>query len=102
MSVDLGGRRIIKKKNNCKKEVQIHQFMFPHCVISQIKNTIKITPGGNNRKIIFVFFFQAEDGIRDDLVTGVQTCAIPISTSNGLACIFPETPALLIKTLISL
>src|SRR5258708_12020915 len=26
-----------------------------------------------------VFFFQAGDGIRDDLVTGVQTCALPIS-----------------------
>src|SRR5258708_13191124 len=26
-----------------------------------------------------MFFFQAEDGIRDDLVTGVQTCALPIS-----------------------
>src|SRR5207244_9833245 len=25
------------------------------------------------------FFFHAEDGIRDDLVTGVQTCALPIS-----------------------
>src|SRR5947208_12673192 len=25
------------------------------------------------------FFFQAEDGIRDDLLTGVQTCALPIS-----------------------
>src|SRR5258708_17975552 len=30
-----------------------------------------VGPGG--------FFFQAEDGIRDDLVTGVQTCALPIS-----------------------
>src|SRR5258708_29145794 len=29
--------------------------------------------------IFFFFFFQAEDGIRDDLVTGVQTCALPIS-----------------------
>src|SRR6266545_939086 len=28
----------------------------------------------------FFFFFQAEDGIRDKLVTGVQTCALPIST----------------------
>src|SRR5258708_21723143 len=28
------------------------------------------------------FFFQAEDGIRDDLVTGVQTCALPISSSR--------------------
>ena len=27
---------------------------------------------------ILVFFFQAEDGIRDRLVTGVQTCALPI------------------------
>src|SRR5205823_2207791 len=27
---------------------------------------------------IFCFFFQAEDGIRDELVTGVQTCALPI------------------------
>src|SRR5438552_6678154 len=29
--------------------------------------------------VIAVFFFQAEDGIRDDLVSGVQTCALPIS-----------------------
>src|SRR5438552_12777252 len=28
--------------------------------------------------MISFFFFQAEDGIRDDLVTGVQTCALPI------------------------
>src|SRR5216684_5802159 len=29
--------------------------------------------------MIFFFFFQAEDGIRDVAVTGVQTCALPIS-----------------------
>ena len=34
----------------------------------------------------FFFFFQAEDGIRDDLVTGVQTCALPISHSKVLRC----------------
>src|SRR5256885_8167770 len=28
---------------------------------------------------VFFFFFQAEDGIRDYKVTGVQTCALPIS-----------------------
>src|SRR2546425_3299871 len=28
--------------------------------------------------LCFFFFFQAEDGIRDKLVTGVQTCALPI------------------------
>src|SRR5256885_2612629 len=34
------------------------------------------------------FFFQAEDGIRDYKVTGVQTCALPIwrSASEGLLC----------------
>src|SRR5690606_39299262 len=30
----------------------------------------------------FVFFFQAEDGIRDFHVTGVQTCALPIFESE--------------------
>src|SRR6266481_335501 len=28
--------------------------------------------------MVFFFFFQAEDGIRDGTVTGVQTCALPI------------------------
>src|SRR5256885_9535378 len=31
------------------------------------------------------FFFQAEDGIRDYKVTGVQTCALPISLSCGMS-----------------
>src|SRR5205085_3822346 len=30
----------------------------------------------------FFFFFQAEDGIRDLTVTGVQTCALPISSAS--------------------
>src|SRR5206468_9876644 len=30
--------------------------------------------------LFFFFFFQAEDGIRDLIVTGVQTCTLPIST----------------------
>src|SRR5438034_1442042 len=30
--------------------------------------------------VFFFFFFQAEDGIRDHCVTGVQTCALPISS----------------------
>src|SRR3989441_1337039 len=32
----------------------------------------------------FFFFFQAEDGIRDKLVTGVQTCALPIVLASAL------------------
>src|SRR5699024_12211335 len=35
----------------------------------------------------FFFFFQAEDGIRDRNVTGVQTCALPIcGKANGRRC----------------
>src|SRR5215203_590439 len=33
---------------------------------------------------MFFFFFQAEDGIRDIGVTGVQTCALPILGDNAL------------------
>src|SRR5438093_7020007 len=32
---------------------------------------------------VLIFFFQAEDGIRDWSVTGVQTCALPISPVGG-------------------
>src|SRR5207248_6105767 len=32
--------------------------------------------------VFFFFFFQAEDGIRDRTVTGVQTCALPISLAQ--------------------
>src|SRR5438105_4817788 len=39
----------------------------------------------------YFFFFQAEDGIRDPLVTGVQTCALPISA--GLAWALAISPA---------
>src|SRR5947208_2903780 len=42
---------------------------------------------GRSASLATVFFFQAEDGIRDDLVTGVQTCALPIFQENG-----PERP----------
>src|SRR6266542_5617843 len=37
----------------------------------------------HNKKetIVVLFFFQAKDGIRDATVTGVQTCALPISST---------------------
>src|SRR5437879_11587910 len=34
---------------------------------------------------MYIFFFQAEDGIRDTSVTGVQTCALPIFVKAALA-----------------
>src|SRR5437763_11709652 len=59
--------------------------------------------------VVFFFFFQAEDGIRDTSVTGVQTCALPIfsasaakASSNGdrfkeceTASVTPPTDAIL-------
>src|SRR2546429_1299549 len=35
--------------------------------------------------VCWFFFFQAEDGIRDVAVTGVQTCALPILGDSGTA-----------------
>ena len=35
--------------------------------------------------LFFIFFFQAEDGIRDTSVTGVQTCALPILYKDSQA-----------------
>src|SRR6266404_6513592 len=42
---------------------------------------------------MFFFFFQAEDGIRDKLVTGVQTCALPISGTQVSGWLDAWTPA---------
>src|SRR5690606_39758493 len=46
-----------------------------------------------------VFFFQAEDGIRDFHVTGVQTCALPISCVLlvGMSTAVAFNPALALK-----
>src|SRR5258708_15001278 len=47
----------------------------------------------NITSLLIFFFFQAEDGIRDDLVTGVQTCALPISARAAIlpACVSTVT-----------
>src|SRR2546426_7013819 len=37
-------------------------------------------------RLLIFFFFQAEDGIRDYKVTGVQTCALPISSMRVASC----------------
>src|SRR4030066_2512383 len=47
--------------------------------------------------LFFLFFCQAEDGIRDSSVTGVQTCALPIcprsTTRSRSSTISPESIA---------
>src|SRR2546422_1584482 len=46
-------------------------------VVSQVVRIVNCCP------VFFFFFFQAEDGIRDVAVTGVQTCALPILFPAG-------------------
>src|SRR5260370_21348578 len=48
-------------------------------LVQQLKSSYYVA--GNY--IFLVFFFQAEDGIRDSSVTGVQTCALPILRAAG-------------------
>src|SRR5690625_5518642 len=45
----------------------------------------------NNTASLSFFFFQAEDGIRDGHVTGVQTCALPICPLSSRACAAART-----------
>src|SRR2546430_13067899 len=54
----------------------------PRCLLYLFLCTI-------SHRVLFFFFFQAEDGIRDLTVTGVQTCALPISFA-GAACGSPH------------
>src|SRR2546430_1894112 len=44
-------------------------------------NTVMTRSEFSAYHVFVFFFFQAEDGIRDLTVTGVQTCALPISRS---------------------
>mgnify|MGYP006982498723 CR=1 FL=1 len=53
------------RKDKERKEVR--------CGSERVEQSVSIDTG------LMIFFFQAEDGIRDRLVTGVQTCALPIS-----------------------
>ena len=39
---------------------------------------------GGGGGVLFFFFFHADDGLRCRLVTGVQTCALPILPAQGL------------------
>src|SRR5256885_10482596 len=47
--------------------------------------TVDVIWRGGEAEIVTIFFFQAEDGIRDYKVTGVQTCALPIWQEAGCA-----------------
>src|SRR5258706_7379793 len=59
---------------------------------------IQLTQHGFHRCLVVksvFFFFQAEDGIRDWSVTGVQTCALPISIEQVVKAARIPAPVLL-------
>src|ERR1022692_5101042 len=63
---------------------QLDGFMKQRCSTpfgseaTQAKRWLKCQPRSYERLEAYIFFFQAEDGIRDYKVTGVETCALPI------------------------
>src|SRR5256886_8920574 len=59
-----------------------HRKDMEAAMIRTIHRHIKILITGDFRTVSLVFFFQAEDGIRDLTVTGVQTCALPIYSNS--------------------
>src|SRR2546430_90436 len=58
-----------------------------HSARSALENHHELQNSAGARGSGVVFFFQAEDGIRDLTVTGVQTCALPIFARRVLAVV---------------
>src|SRR5215203_2784777 len=86
MSVDLGGRRIIIKKTadvvvvvragtELTAGAELEVITLPVRGAGLVRDWRELTQ--------LLFFFQAEGGIRDIGVTGVQTCALPISSPSA-------------------
>src|SRR5256885_9682554 len=64
-----------------KMIVLSHQrVVFP---VAKVESPLLAASSSETRYRTLLFFFQAEDGIRDYKVTGVQTCALPISRQSG-------------------
>src|SRR5207249_6926082 len=53
------------------------------CEVAGLNSDIYLVQDSRETRWITVFFCQAEDGIRDRNVTGVQTCALPISGAGA-------------------
>src|SRR5256885_451830 len=59
---------------------------------------IKIVLTIQIESMLFFFFFQAEDGIRDYKVTGVQTCALPIYHQKKMVLKYVTKKRILVDT----
>src|SRR2546426_2789290 len=58
-------------------------ILSPAACLATLRHTRRSSNGVWPDCVLFFFFFQAEDGIRDYKVTGVQTCALPISRGRA-------------------
>src|SRR2546430_672791 len=64
-----------RTRPNISNQLVTHKPPFRRGGSSTPKGLLMVIQAGGS---VFFFFFQAEDGIRDLTVTGVQTCALPI------------------------
>src|SRR5256885_372800 len=71
--------RLTKPKRCCLRLISIRVIREQERKMwARIALTFRLLPKRPEKNIEKFFFFQAEDGIRDYKVTGVQTCALPI------------------------
>src|SRR5262249_59202687 len=54
------------------------EVVFAYRLVCCGLDVLSVSLSAGSRILLCFFFFQAEDGIRDWSVTGVQTCALPI------------------------
>src|SRR5437764_5485332 len=73
--------------SSCLESDNYHVVQILGCFTSATVALWGVSSRGSKSKwsISFFFFFQAEDGIRDTSVTGVQTCALPIWRDDPVA-----------------
>src|SRR2546430_3834827 len=77
---------VIDSSTSRQAEIDITVHYFYHSVVDDPRWCLLL----HMCAVFIFFFFQAEDGIRDLTVTGVQTCALPISAELGeLARVHP-------------
>src|SRR3989440_800137 len=61
-------------------------------LLEKMNFLLSVDLGIGRLSAMFFFFFQAEDGIRDLIVTGVQTCALPISFHMWVPDVYQGAP----------
>src|SRR5256886_10371407 len=82
-------------KRGMRLVIELKRDAIPKVVLNKLyKHTpMQSTFGVNMVALVDIVFFQAEDGIRDLTVTGVQTCALPISSRASLSWYIPSATA---------